>query len=230
MDYNQALKGASISIDEARDNNSKDLFAINTSDLDGRFQKGEAIINIAGTDGRSHRIVIPDTWVPWELTHFFPKEKWLSDTVFVRNVRRHVITLVNSKIAKEILDSPDGILEYDRCQNALTERERGNYDGRERLEEETRNIANQQTVRDAIKVNNPNSSPPRSTREVKVDKQPDIRIVTIMNNPGFAEAERINALRNIQGQITASDVRWILDRCKKEDSKLKQWLIELKKN
>lgn len=229
MDLDQALKEASITVDQARDSSSKDLFAVNTSDLDGRFQKGEAIINISGDDGRSHRIVIPDTWVPWELTHFFPKEKWLADTVFVRNVRRHVITLVDSKIAREILNSEDGLFELERCQNTLTERERGNYDRRERLEEETRNIANQQAVQDTIKANNPNNTPPRTTREVKVEKQPDVRIVTIMNNPGFTEGERINALRNLQSQIGASEIRWILDRCKKDDTKLKQWLVDLKR-
>jgi hypothetical protein len=226
FDLQDELKAASIDIWEAKNSDDKAIYAINTSDLNGKLQRGELVLKFK-KDGTPFSVHMKDTWIPRNLTNYVPKDMLLTDYEFIRLVERGLITLIKTTVAEEILKTPEAIVEANRLKELENKLTNAGAQAAEKMER----LANESKARDAIiQTSEMNKAlPSQPTGPTFATGQQNIRVVTIMNNKGIDEVTKMAALARIANELTIADYDFIMNKCERSDVKLKGWVVEAKK-
>lgn len=231
------IEQASITIEQCKKNRAETgLFVMNTSDLEGKSQRGEIQFRFMKR-GQVITVSIPDTWIPFDISQYISKEDALDDNVFVRHINRKYISIMDPNIAREILKSEDAYLELKRIadrQNKVNEAISGisasNSMNNAELEEARNRFRNASTT-EAGRVE---SGSQTKTRELfDINKIPKLegenfKVISIMRNTTLNENDKLGALRNIKHELKSEDWDFIMQNCPNDMPKIKTFVLDNK--
>lgn len=93
---------------------ASEFYAVNTSDLEGRQNKGQVVLGIKTSDGAVAKIIFPPTWVPLDLTSYATKDDLGAATTLRDYVREGLITLINKDTYDKLVNLPPYAKEFER--------------------------------------------------------------------------------------------------------------------
>lgn len=163
------------------------LFVLNTSDLPNPVTKksmrpkGSVIIRIVTANGREETVVVPNTWIPWELTARLPLKDLLDSSDLRREINNGALQILTEADAEELLSSSDAQEENNRVYMIVN-----------RLFDEQ-----------------PNFSAPEMSSGAPEDGISPI-VVETMNREDIDDANRYQTLRNNINQLTEADFKYVL--------------------
>ena len=221
------LLEAKISVKQALNDKSSDLYVINTSDMNGTMQQGEinCKFTLENQNNRNVQIKIPTTWIPINLTNYLKKEIWLNDYTFCELVNKRVVTLISNNVAESLLERDEVKIETKR----LEERENsygGMLDMDELNERHNQNIVNQQKISNANKLG---SNTPKKSETTAAVSNVNIKVYGILNNKNIDELTKINSLTSIQKELNKTDLDFIMAQSSRNELRLKEWVLKAKK-
>lgn len=217
-----ALAEATISMAELRRMKSPHVYVVNTSDFEGTELRGEIALKYQTDTGKEARVKVPDTWIPYDISQFYDKENWVRDIGLTNLVNRGFLTIIDPEVAEIVLDTEDAKDELKRIRDAFRK-----LSGHE---ETVRKETNKSAAEARAKY--------KATDEVKRIKQ-DVqveqskvtpRIMSIMNNRGFEEIQKLAALKSSKASITEADITYIMTTCGRDMPKIKSWALDLRTN
>lgn len=225
-DIETIISVARLTLRQAREEKSEDLFILNTCDMGGRKQKGDVRIKIA-VGGRLVPVKIPDTVIPWDMTRYTTKDTWLKDPEFTNLIELRVLTIIDSEVAKQILNTPEAEYESEK----LHQREQDLLYGIPDVEEANAKRIEDNRNRDKVHALNDRN---KRVKEVEVtsfsrtEANSNVRLISIMNN-NLDEMSRLNALINIKKELKPEDYDYIMNRLAPSETKIKDWVIKNKR-
>lgn len=87
-----------LNLRDLEDQTDTSLFVLNNTE-----PRGEIVFNVTVGRGRDYIVVVPDTWVPFDLTTQAKKSEILDSPDFRRAVTQKYLTVVSTKSADEFL-------------------------------------------------------------------------------------------------------------------------------
>jgi hypothetical protein len=212
--------GAKIEMSEVRRSASKHIYIINTSDFDGTEQRGEVSLKFLSDTGTTERYRIPDTWIPHDITQYQEKDKWVRDTGLNRLISSGYLTIVDPDVAEAVLEHEDAKQEINR----LREKERKLAPHVAKARQQANRSASE--AREKYKAVDDVKRVSLQAAEEGMKVSP--RVMTIMTNKSTDEQQKLAALKNARGTLTAGDINYIMTNCGKDNPRIKAWTIELK--
>lgn len=86
----------------------RSLYVINTTDHRGTRSRGDLHVSINDDFGESHTVVIPNTWIPFNLARYGSVKPMIRSKSFLDALARKNIIVVAEEDAKNILSTKEG--------------------------------------------------------------------------------------------------------------------------
>lgn len=198
---------------QALRSNEKDgrVFALNSSDLAGRRDKGAVNIGITMRNSETRNVLLPNTWIPIDLSQQMPKDELLNSPAFLTNVMRGIIMLVDSDTAEKLLSDPDNMAEQTRL-----------------FEEQMSLLSPEMDIDKQLEAN-------RNRRRAQAEPDDDdegspaldgvsAKIQEAVGRSDLTPQQRYAVVKNAESTITVTDLKYIMNNS--ED----QRLVELASN
>jgi FAD synthase len=91
-----------LSLRELEEQSDTSLFVVNNTQ-----PRGEIIFNVTTGRGRDHTVIVPDTWIPFDLTTQAKKAEIVDSPDFRRAVSQKYLLVVSTKSADEFIEKSE---------------------------------------------------------------------------------------------------------------------------
>jgi hypothetical protein len=97
------MKFLPISVFDKNPSSTKPIWGINTASESDLGVVGEILLAIPGANGQNDRLLMPQTWLPQELTRVIPRKRLLKSVEFRSAVDKKLISLISNEEAQRLL-------------------------------------------------------------------------------------------------------------------------------